>query len=989
MKRIALYIISIVLLAACQEQIDSTPQLKEAGTLEVSFAYGDSNNVKSHTFTPSSQSVEIEVKMNVEVGWMVSSNAEWCVVDEEEVHHGNGTFTLAVKANDGFFDRNDATVTLSAGDFSTCLSVIQHGNVFILDREYHMSNKVSGSTDLKLGVREGVNWDLECPEWITARQSEGVSADGQVNTVITFEWDENQSTSRFGTVGFIREGDKEASVSFSLFQFGSEYATTEDGTILLDAEKPMPVEVRVPVNTFTAIDCPNWVTYEPPVANDDKTESWYLYFAENPSDTESLREAEIEFVAGSSANKVVLPAIKQNFYPAGGLLTAAGFKMFSERFNSNGDISSWVNNGVVNIVGHVDMSGLEEWTPIGTEDRPFDLKFDGRFMTISNFKYSSPLFGVCKDADISGVIFDQSCSIERDQNFVDHRYLAPLAQQIINTQVKDCKSNASVGLMASAVADGCNVYLSGLVGYVDENSTISDCTVGGSITSLSSKEIKSGGSLYIGGIAGHSYGNIEACESAMTIADSVKVSARYVGGIVGLNDGGKLANLKNKTAIQIHSDAESKCLGGVAGKIINNTDVSGIVSTGAALSSTLFGGTNVYVGGLIGYVDNELNLDFTGVQDSDCTISVAHASNVYTGGVLGYATGAITLKSPRLNGNITYDISSADVTAQVGVSGLVGRSCAFLNVDDASVSGKLTIKANSSKKCMGAFSAGGVVAIASVGAEIKNSTNKCEISWSAQTANSNGNISCIGGIAGRIEKGVSSIKGCTNEAYINNRHYNNNGYSKGKISGNRVGGIIGTYGYEANLSKKTSNFVMSECHNTFEVNSIRGFCGGLAGFLVNADVKNCTYKGAITKKYANSYAAGIAAGVENTTIENCDVLADLYGQYGGSCFVRVGGIAAIFYLSSEIKNCRYFGDISIGTASDSTIYGCLVGDTEEGCSISNSGIGGTLPGVEVTSTDYEEYFYGLGLPKDNPQLIVREDRPNITIGDDCYYWNGK
>ena len=43
---------------------------------------------------------------------------------------------------------------------------------------------------------------------------------------------------------------------------------------------------------------------------------------------------------------------------------------------------------------------------------------------------------------------------------------------------------------------------------------------------------------------------------------------------------------------------------------INNTDVSGIVSTGAALSSTLFGGTNVYVGGLIGYVDNEFGLQF-------------------------------------------------------------------------------------------------------------------------------------------------------------------------------------------------------------------------------------------------------------------------------------------------------------------------------------------------------------------------------------------
>lgn len=919
MKRIALYIISVVFLAACVEPINETPQMQDAGYLEVSFAYGGKDNVKSHTFTPSSQSVEIEVKMNVEVGWMVSSDAEWCVVNEEEAHHGNGTFTLSVKANDGFYDRDDATITLSAGDFTTTMRVIQYGNVFILDREYHMSNSAAGTTELLVNVREGVEWNLDYPEWITVSQGETTYEDGQGHTLLTFAWDANDQASRYATVGFVRDGDQEASVSFALYQFGNEYDTAEDGSILLDAEKPQAVEVKVPVNIFDEVNCPAWVTYEK-IDNPDETVSWNFYFTDNPSDTETLRETEIELVASGTGENVNIPMIKQKFYPAGGLLTAAGFKMFAERFNEGGDVSSWVNNGVVNIVGHVDMSGLDEWTPIGTEERPFDLKFDGRFMTISNFKYSSPLFGVCKDADISGVVFDQSCSIERDQNFVDHRYLAPLAQKIINTQVKDCKSNASVRLNASAVVAGCDIYMSGLVAFSDATSSIKECVVGGNITTAANKGSETG-TLYLGGLVAQSMGNVEACSSSVTIADSLTVASRYVGG-------------------------------------------------------------------LIGYVASDLNIDFTGISEMKSDIYAVPASNVYVGGMIGYSTADLSLKSPKINGKITYDISADNVTAQAGISGIVGRSCAYLNVDGAVVSGAVTIKANSGKTCKGAFAAGGVVGVASVGAEIKNSINKSEISWSAQTSNSNGNVSCVGGIAGRIDKGVSSIISCTNEAYINNRHYNNNGYSKGKITGNRVGGIIGTYGYEANLNKETSNFVMSECHNTFEVNSIRGFCGGLAGFLVNADVRTCTYKGAITKKYANSYAAGIAAGVENTTIENCDVLADLYGQYGGSCFVRVGGIAAIFYSSSSIKNCRYFGDISIGTASDSTIYGCIVGDTEEGCSISNCGIGGTLPGVEVTSADFDKYIYGLGLPKDNPQLTVREDRPNIQIND-CYYWNGK
>lgn len=918
MKKIVLYIISVALLVACQVEIDTTPQLKDAGSLEVSFAYGGKENVKSHTFTHSSQSVEIEVKMNVEVGWMVSSDADWCVVNEEEVHHGNGTFSLSVKANDGFLDRDDATVTLSAGDFTTGMRVIQYGNIFILDKEYQLNNKVAGTTELNVKVREGVQWSFHYPEWITASQGEVTCQDGHANVPITLEWSANEGTSRYGAVGFVKEGDDEASVSFSMFQFGSEYATDNDGTILLDAEKPAPVEVRVPVNTFTGITCPKWVIPEPPVTNDDETESWYLYFAENPSDTESLRDAEIELVSSSSETKVVLPPIRQNFYPAGGLLTAAGFKMFSERFNSNGDISSWVNNGVVNIFGHVDMSGLDEWTPIGTADRPFNLKFDGRFMTISNFRYSSPLFGVCSDAEISGVVFDNSCSIERNQDFVSDRYLAPLAEQIIATEVKDCKSDASVGINASAVKEGCNVYMSSLVAYADETSSIKDCVVGGNITCRANKGAEKG-SLYIGGLVGRSNGSIESCESNVSISDSLKVSARYVGGLVG-------------------------------------------------------------------YVGNALALDFTGSESLKTNIDVVPAAYVYAGGVIGYAASGLTLKAPSWTGNMIYNISADNVVSQTGLSGIVGCTADVLKIENASVAGKISVRANNSKTYNGAISLGGVVGVASDGADVKNSNNSSEISWNTHCANSKGHVSSLGGIVGRIDKGVALIEECTNTGDLLNSHINNNGYVKGQLKGDRTGGIIGYYGLEPNLLDKQASYItIRNCHNTAGVNSKRGFCGGIAGFLVNATVKNCTFTGNITKDHSNPYAAGIAAGVERSTIEDCDVKASLYGQYQGSCYVRVGGIVAILYDSSSVKNCRYFGNIT-GTAGGTPRYGCIAGDTETGCSISNCGFGGTLQGLEVLSSDFKTYVYGLQYPAGGP-LTIPDGRPEISVSD-CYYWNG-
>lgn len=921
MKKAVLYILSVVLLSACQEQIDDTSQLKDEGTLEVSFAYGGNNNVKHYTFTPSGQSVDIEVKMNVEVGWMVSSNVDWCVVDEEDVHHGNGTFKLAVKPNDGFQDRDDATVTLSSGDFKTTMRVTQYGNVFIVDKEYQLSNNVAGTTELNLKVREGVEWSIDCPEWITVSQGDPIPEGGQVNTVITLAWDANRSVSRFGTVGFVRDGDKDASISFSLFQFGNEYTTTEDGTIILDAEKPTPVEVRVPINTFTDIDCPKWVTYEPPVANEDNTESWYLYFAENPSDTETLRNAEIGFTTTSSDDVVFIPVITQNFYPAGGLLTAAGFKMFAERFNSGGDISSWVNNGAVNIVGHVDMSGLDEWTPIGTEDRPFNLKFDGRFMTISNFKYSSPLFGVCNCADISGVVFDQTCSVERNQDFVSDRYLAPLAQQLINTQVRDCESDAFVGLNASAVTEGCNVYMSCLVACSDELSTIKDCIVGGSIVTRANKGTEKG-SLYIGGLVAKSMGSIEPLDNDIcnvSISDSLTVASRYIGGLVG-------------------------------------------------------------------YVGNDLELDLTGTSALQSNINISPASDVYVGGIIGYAASGLKLKAPSWSGNITYNISTDNVVSQTGVSGMVGYSAASLDVDGASVSGEISVKANNSKTYAGAISLGGVVAIASDGADIRNSHNSSKIAWTTHCANSNGHVSSVGGIAGRIDKGIANIEECTNSGYLLNGHVNNNGYSKGQLKGDRIGGIVGYYGLDPKSDKQTSNITIQNCHNTADLNSKRGFCGGIAGFLVNASVKNCSFTGNITKDHSNPYAAGIVAGAERSTIQDCDVTASLYGQYQGSCYVRVGGVVAILYDSSSIQGCRYFGNIT-GTAGGTPRYGCIAGDVEAGCSISKCGMGGILQGTEVTTANFDKYIYGLQFPSDGP-LTIPDGRPEIQITEPCYYWNG-
>ena len=53
--------------------------------------------------TSSSQTAHVAVSLNAEtVRWTVSSDSDWCVVDEETVHTGSGEFTIEVTANDDF-----------------------------------------------------------------------------------------------------------------------------------------------------------------------------------------------------------------------------------------------------------------------------------------------------------------------------------------------------------------------------------------------------------------------------------------------------------------------------------------------------------------------------------------------------------------------------------------------------------------------------------------------------------------------------------------------------------------------------------------------------------------------------------------------------------------------------------------------------------------------------------------------------------------------
>ena len=1020
MKRTALYIISLVLFAACEEPLKETPLPKDAGTLELTFAYGGNDDIVSHTFSSSSQAIDVEVRMNTEVGWKVSSDADWCIVDEEQKHRGNGTFSLAVMANDGFVDRDDATVTLTAGDFTKQFRVIQRGNVFIIDKVYELSNRTAGSTDVLVRMPEGTQWHVESPDWVTSSPAETTTADGESRTVVTVTWDENNVESRFGNIGFVEDGTEgAATVNFSLYQFGNEYDTTDDGTILLEAQKAKSVEVKVPVNTFTGMEYPEWVTGEK-IDNEDNTVSWHLYFADNPNDTESQRNTELKLLGETD---VVLPVITQEYYPVQGLITAKGFEMFAQRFNAGEDVSSWVKDGKVSVVGHVNMKELEDWTPIGTEERPFNLEFDGGFRQISYFKSSAPLFGVCQGATIRSLTFTETCSFTLGTNFIDDVRLASLAGRIVDTEIYDCTSFASIKLDASASVTGRSVYVGGLVGEVDATSIMTDCTAEGEIDLPSTSKCQ-GGKLYVGGLVGMLFGKVEKSSGRMVISDGMGISSHFLGGVVGYlnpsgtieecSNGGALAysslrnvdgtdkfndvinmggivgysegtlkNLENAGNIEINSNVRWQYVGGVAGMIKKSGTVSGLVNSAGKIGS-YNKGQQLCVGGLIGCINEIelLDLDFTDVAASKVEISVKPTSSeLCVGGLIGRTYGKLTLKSPVCSGVINYDISSEDSNLTAGFGGIVGYAESF-EVDGASASGSLSVTPSGSYQNKGQSSYGGIAGVCENGARVVNCTSSYDIKWpkSSSCKQTDGNVCCIGGVVARINEGLAEITNCTNIGALWNWHYNNKTWVKGKnVSCSVTGGIIGLFGGSAGLDPETSNIRITGCTNSGETETARGIGGGIAGVLVNAEIKSCAFTGGfpyMNTYYRNPRIGGICGAVENSVIEGCSVTADMFGMNlngTGEKSAYVGGISSLLCSGSQIKDCLYFGNITTQSTRTDDRYACIVAFADEDCSVSGCGLGGTVTGTAIATDNFKDYVVGNG----------------AVQATDCYYWNGK
>lgn len=225
------------------------------------------------------------------------------------------------------------------------------------------------------------------------------------------------------------------------------------------------------------------------------------------------------------------------------IYSGEGLKVAADVVNSGDtDLNITLDNDI-------DLTGIE-WTPIGTESRPYTGTFDGNNKTIRGLEINQ------SGTDNVGLI-GYLGSEGKVQNVV----------------------------LANISVSGAN-YVGGIAGQTD--GTVENCSVNGTVT----------GQNQTGGIVGRNFSTISGCSAEGTVTGNINV-----GGISGLcvpNYDTGTGSLIGSTIDGCHSTAAVSgisSVGGVLGNLGNNSFLMACYSTGKVTVTSTDGS---FVGGVVG-----------------------------------------------------------------------------------------------------------------------------------------------------------------------------------------------------------------------------------------------------------------------------------------------------------------------------------------------------------------------------------------------------
>lgn len=580
------------------------------------------------------------------------------------------------------------------------------------------------------------------------------------------------------------------------------------------------------------------------------------------------------------------------------------------------------------------------------------------------------LIGYCSEGTVKNCTSAASITVSQCNDVANKvpLYVGGLIGRNRAASISGCISSATIVSDATYVTDATvetSLYIGGFTGYCsNSNGVLENCSNTGNISVASTAR-----NIYVGGICARcSAGTITGCANSGAITVSTGRTSGdpckfiYLGGLFSVVDASgdeqylKIIECSNSGDITSNSNVKQLIAGGIAAQLSTNkaefTNITnaGNITTTAALR-------NLFCGGLFGLISatQTLNLSgepFTGTINIGTTESNNH-TKLYCGGLIGQTTENITIGGDvACKSNITYGISTAEnIAAESFFGGIIG--CAYgapITLSGLKPSGVITIKSPSNKAMQHKLSGfGGIIGGATKGAKISDCSSSVYVKMTAQTSRTNGCAVHFGGIAGRLYGGNVEIKHCTNSGRQQNNHYNNNIWSN-NFSGNVTGGIVGSIGYSAGNTEYSA--IIDDCHNTGSVYAYRGAAGGIAGYLSNATITNCSSTEDITR---SAPGGGIAGVVSNCKVSSCYVKSNITSADGGSACADAGGIIGEA-VSSSVDGCRYYGTIieNSQTITGKRVFGGIIGKADDASSAGVTtacGFGGTINGTTITETD--------------------------------------
>lgn len=375
------------------------------------------------------------------------------------------------------------------------------------------------------------------------------------------------------------------------------------------------------------------------------------------------------------------------------IATAGELKYLVEQVNKEEGYNTF-SNKYFRLATDIIVENGTNWTPIGlnigNKLRYFAGHFDGNDHTIygtltnsdngtesgkdSNFGF----FGNISNGSVCNLHI--KAKITNAYAGSSSVYTGGLAGTINYTEISGCSSDGEI--QGGTTTGSGDSHTGGLIGFANSGSTISNCTVSGTVTAgamTTSKGknntggvagyISSNGTAHsatmqsctnhavitgspgggskdsnTGGIAGHtSYTSISHCTNhgQVTVQYTASGGNCYVGGLIGIMETNtKLSDSENQGAVtggQVYTEGYVSCCGGLTGQTIASATATNCTNSGTVSGNTESSKIKKYTGGLVGRNYGTLHQCLNTAEAA--VTGETSAGGSCTGGLVGYYNG--------------------------------------------------------------------------------------------------------------------------------------------------------------------------------------------------------------------------------------------------------------------------------------------------------------------------------------------------------------